>query len=105
MPWSIVQWPSPTHPVTTPQVINSTHRGALPTVLLGTPSVEVCTTLPALVNMFTYNLNYRYLAESYSKAHADMATKHPNCDAMGGTPFYKQGGITNGAAWYSVQGG
>lgn len=34
-----------------------------------------------------------------------MAQPHPPCDMSNDDGFYKQGGITNGAAWYSVAGG
>lgn len=37
--------------------------------------------------------------------HATMAREHPPCDMTGNDHFVKQGGITNGAAWYSVAGG
>lgn len=45
---------------------------------------------------------YRYLAESYSLAHATMAEHHKPCD---NNDFSKTEGTTNGAAWYSVPGG
>lgn len=42
----------------------------------------------------------------YSKKHAHMAKDdHKTCDLGGDDKFAKQGGITNGARWYSVQGG
>ena len=34
-----------------------------------------------------------------------MAKPHKSCDMTSDDKFYKQGGITNGAAWYSVEGG
>ncbi|CAH1967571.1 unnamed protein product [Acanthoscelides obtectus] len=49
---------------------------------------------------------FRYLALSYSTKHADMA--NPNrkgCGDIDSNKFAKQGGITNGAKWYSLQGG
>lgn len=43
------------------------------------------------------------MAGIYSGAHKTMAAGKPvNC---GGDDFTHQGGITNGAAWYSVAGG
>jgi carboxypeptidase E len=48
---------------------------------------------------------FRYLAESYAEEHAVMAKPHKSCDNTPEDRFYKQGGITNGAAWYSVAGG
>ncbi|XP_021350598.1 carboxypeptidase E-like [Mizuhopecten yessoensis] len=48
---------------------------------------------------------FRYLAQSYSLYHTLMAKEHPTCDMSGDDDFAKQGGITNGAAWYSVAGG
>jgi len=46
---------------------------------------------------------FRYLAETYADSHNSMAKPHPGCE--GDDDFYKQGGTTNGAAWYSVAGG
>ncbi|KAL3278688.1 hypothetical protein HHI36_016225 [Cryptolaemus montrouzieri] len=50
---------------------------------------------------------FRHLAMQYSLFHADMA--NPKRNSCGGgresIQFAKQGGITNGAKWYSVQGG
>ncbi|KAI0239944.1 Carboxypeptidase E [Lamellibrachia satsuma] len=48
---------------------------------------------------------FRALAESYSRAHKLMSVPHKSCDMTSDDEFYKQGGITNGAAWYSVKGG
>lgn len=46
---------------------------------------------------------FKYLATTYSKTHKTMAANERiNC---GGDDFTHQGGITNGAAWYSVAGG
>jgi len=48
---------------------------------------------------------FRYLALSYSTFHPKMANPDtPSCDDLSNS-FGKQGGITNGAAWYSVDGG
>ncbi|BES95018.1 Zn_pept [Nesidiocoris tenuis] len=48
---------------------------------------------------------FRHLAQAYSTNHADMwSPNHEPCGLMGYN-FGKQGGITNGAAWYSVPGG
>jgi len=48
---------------------------------------------------------FRHLALSYATHHPTMAIPNrPACDAKD-INFGKQGGITNGAAWYSVQGG
>lgn len=49
---------------------------------------------------------FRYLAESYANKHAHMAKNdHPPCDGTVNDAFAQQGGITNGAKWYSVSGG
>ncbi|XP_019864666.1 carboxypeptidase E isoform X2 [Aethina tumida] len=50
---------------------------------------------------------FKHLALSYSTRHADMAS--PSRKGCGGdvdsNRFAKQGGITNGAQWYSLEGG
>lgn len=47
----------------------------------------------------------RQLAETYAKKHKLMSTaKNVKCDGDD-DDFAKQGGVTNGAAWYSVAGG
>ncbi|KAG8176985.1 hypothetical protein JTE90_005730, partial [Oedothorax gibbosus] len=46
---------------------------------------------------------FRHLARVYSGAHKTMAADKPI--SCGGDDFTHQGGITNGAAWYSVAGG
>lgn len=48
---------------------------------------------------------YRWLALSYANYHADMADPNKNPCREGDRNFGKDGGITNGAKWYSVQGG
>jgi hypothetical protein len=49
---------------------------------------------------------FRYLAETYAKNHAHMAKNdHAPCDGTAADNFARQGGITNGAKWYSVSGG
>ncbi|XP_049851075.1 carboxypeptidase E-like isoform X6 [Schistocerca gregaria] len=49
---------------------------------------------------------FRHLALSYAQQHATMANRsRPGCEAGDQFSFGRQGGITNGAAWYSVQGG
>ncbi|ELU13575.1 hypothetical protein CAPTEDRAFT_229247 [Capitella teleta] len=48
---------------------------------------------------------FRYLAETYASNHQTMAKPHTPCDMTNDDKFYKKGGITNGAAWYSVAGG
>ena len=49
---------------------------------------------------------FRYLAEVYAHAHAHMAKNdHAPCDGTAASNFARQGGITNGAKWYSVAGG
>ncbi|XP_066142240.1 carboxypeptidase E-like isoform X1 [Euwallacea fornicatus] len=48
---------------------------------------------------------FRYLALSYSVNHADMANQHRKGCGNTESQFSKQGGITNGAQWYSLQGG
>lgn len=52
----------------------------------------------------------RELAATYANAHADMASRtRPGCrtgqDEGRAYNFGKQGGVTNGAAWYSLRGG
>ena len=48
---------------------------------------------------------FRFLAQTYSNGHGKMADPStPGCDRPESS-FAKQGGITNGAAWYSVAGG
>ncbi|CAG9818282.1 unnamed protein product [Phaedon cochleariae] len=48
---------------------------------------------------------FRHLALSYSTHHADMANiRRKGCD-VDSNRFAKEGGITNGAKWYSLQGG
>ncbi|CAH0728768.1 unnamed protein product, partial [Brenthis ino] len=53
---------------------------------------------------------FRELALAYANAHADMASRNrPGCRAVPALPtaynFGNQGGVTNGAAWYSLKGG
>ncbi|VDL74480.1 unnamed protein product [Nippostrongylus brasiliensis] len=49
---------------------------------------------------------FRWLAQTYAKNHAHMAKNdHPPCDGTSKDAFARQGGITNGAKWYSVSGG
>jgi carboxypeptidase E len=49
---------------------------------------------------------FSYLAEVYAHAHAHMAKNdHAPCDGTAASNFARQGGITNGAKWYSVAGG
>lgn len=48
---------------------------------------------------------FRYLASVYSTSHADMANKDRFICPGNKIDFEKQGGITNGAKWYSVHGG
>jgi hypothetical protein len=49
---------------------------------------------------------FRFLAEEYASNHAHMAKNdHPPCDGSASSNFARQGGITNGAKWYSVAGG
>lgn len=48
---------------------------------------------------------YRWLALSYANHHIDMASPKRNPCRGGDTNFGKEGGITNGAKWYSVRGG
>ncbi|KAJ4443963.1 hypothetical protein ANN_05752 [Periplaneta americana] len=47
----------------------------------------------------------RHLALAYSTHHKNMASPQRRGCGDDGYNFGKQGGITNGAAWYSVQGG
>ena len=54
------------------------------------------------INLFFFS---RFLAQTYSTAHPRMSNPAtPGCDEPESS-FAKQGGITNGAAWYSVAGG
>ncbi|KAJ8954965.1 hypothetical protein NQ318_000396 [Aromia moschata] len=49
---------------------------------------------------------FRNLALAYSLRHADMASPNrKGCGDVDSNRFAKQGGITNGAKWYSLQGG
>lgn len=48
---------------------------------------------------------FRHLAQVYSTNHVDMADPNRKGCGFDGYNFGKQGGITNGAAWYSVDGG
>ncbi|KAL6740828.1 hypothetical protein Aduo_014144 [Ancylostoma duodenale] len=49
---------------------------------------------------------FRWLAQKYASNHAHMAKNdHPPCDGTTKDAFARQGGITNGAKWYSVSGG
>ncbi|GMR48790.1 hypothetical protein PMAYCL1PPCAC_18985, partial [Pristionchus mayeri] len=49
---------------------------------------------------------FRWLAQTYSANHAHMAKNdHAPCDGSAADNFARQGGITNGAKWYSVAGG
>lgn len=48
---------------------------------------------------------FRHLALAYSTHHKEMASAMRKGCGYGGYNFGRQGGITNGAAWYSVQGG
>merc|ERR1711997_613323 len=48
---------------------------------------------------------FKHVALTYSKNHPRMGdASTPGCDKKF-NPFAKQGGITNGAAWYTVEGG
>lgn len=48
---------------------------------------------------------FKYIAMTYAQNHPRMGDpKTPGCDKQF-NPFAKQGGITNGAAWYTVEGG
>ncbi|GLG98031.1 Carboxypeptidase D [Gryllus bimaculatus] len=51
------------------------------------------------------DLTFRHLAHAYADKHATMAKANRRGCGRDGYNFGKQGGITNGAAWYSVQGG
>jgi hypothetical protein len=49
---------------------------------------------------------FRWLASTYASAHAHMSKNdHAPCDGSAADAFARQGGITNGARWYAVQGG
>lgn len=57
-------------------------------------------------NPVKFKYFYRHLALAYSTHHADMASpKRRGCGDVDSNRFAKQGGITNGAKWYSLQGG
>lgn len=45
------------------------------------------------------------MALEYAKNHKVMGIPHKSCDMTEEDNFYRQGGITNGADWYSVSGG
>merc|ERR1719400_1021309 len=48
---------------------------------------------------------FKHVAQTYAKNHPRMSDPDtPGCDKKF-NPFAKQGGITNGAAWYTVEGG
>merc|ERR1712004_505704 len=48
---------------------------------------------------------FKYIAMTYAGNHPHMSDPNrPGCDSPK-NPFVKQGGITNGAAWYTVDGG
>lgn len=55
--------------------------------------------------LFVIHLFFRNLALAYATPQAQMGIEHPVCDTTGDDAFYKNGGITNGAKWYSVAGG
>lgn len=49
---------------------------------------------------------FKYLARVYASNHKTMAQPgRPSCDGTTENKFSEQGGITNGAKWYSVSGG
>jgi len=48
---------------------------------------------------------FKWLATSYANYHADMANPNRMPCKGGDNNFGKEGGITNGAKWYSIQGG
>ncbi|KAB0802949.1 hypothetical protein PPYR_05135 [Photinus pyralis] len=49
---------------------------------------------------------FKHLALAYSTAHADMASPtRRECSDSENNGFTRQGGITNGAKWYSLEGG
>ena len=48
---------------------------------------------------------FKYIAMTYADNHPHMSDPNrPGCDTAK-NPFARQGGITNGAAWYTVDGG
>ncbi|CAD5228507.1 unnamed protein product [Bursaphelenchus xylophilus] len=52
------------------------------------------------------DVTFRHLAQTYASNHAHMAKNdHAPCDGTPSDNFARQGGITNGAKWYSVSGG
>ncbi|KAI6175688.1 putative effector protein [Aphelenchoides bicaudatus] len=49
---------------------------------------------------------FKHLAQVYANNHAHMSKNdHAPCDGTASDNFARQGGITNGAKWYSVSGG
>jgi len=49
---------------------------------------------------------FKHLASVYADSHAHMSKNdHAPCDGTASDNFARQGGITNGARWYSVSGG
>jgi len=49
---------------------------------------------------------FKHLAQVYADNHAHMAKNdHAPCDGTPSDNFARQGGVTNGAKWYSVSGG
>ncbi|TMS38359.1 hypothetical protein L596_005101 [Steinernema carpocapsae] len=52
------------------------------------------------------DVTFKDLARTYASNHAHMAKNdHAPCDGTAADAFARQGGITNGAKWYSVSGG
>lgn len=53
-----------------------------------------------------FRASFSHLATVYANGHAHMAKNdHPPCDGTPADNFARQGGVTNGAKWYSVSGG
>ncbi|CAG0893664.1 unnamed protein product [Darwinula stevensoni] len=78
------------------------HNGAL---VANYPYDESRSGLPQEYSRSPDDEVFRFLARSYAEKHPEMRDPaFPGCDADDST-FAKNGGITNGAQWYSVSGG
>lgn len=53
----------------------------------------------------SYSSSFRHLARVYATNHPEMASPTTQPCFPGDNKFGDKGGVTNGAEWYSVQGG